>query len=190
MRAGRTWLGDRPGRTAPAGLLDGRPPRRALVVGALQAAAATRGCTRMPGAIFHTDRGSEYASGACVAACQRLGLRRSMGRTGSCLDNAAAEGWFASLKVELVDRPLPHPGRGTYRHLRLDRLVQPLPAALGQRLPTTRRVGTAARPQPATIDHGRITPVSTSRGELQTPPKPAAQDRNAGARIGAGGLLG
>ena len=27
-----------------------------------------------------------------------------MGRTGSCLDNAVAEAWFASLKVELVDR--------------------------------------------------------------------------------------
>ncbi len=46
----------------------------------------------------------EYASTACVAACDRLGLRRSMGRTGSCLDNAVAESWFASLKVELVDR--------------------------------------------------------------------------------------
>jgi putative transposase len=46
----------------------------------------------------------EYTSGACVAACARLGLRRSMSRTGSCLDNAVAESWFASLKVELVDR--------------------------------------------------------------------------------------
>jgi putative transposase len=32
-------------------------------------------------------------------------MRRSMGRTGSCLNNAVAEAWFASLKkVELVDR--------------------------------------------------------------------------------------
>jgi putative transposase len=46
----------------------------------------------------------EYTSAACIAACQRLGLRRSMGRTGSCLDNAVAESWFATLKVELVDR--------------------------------------------------------------------------------------
>jgi len=76
----------------------------ALVVGALDAAVATRGRTRMPDTIFHTDRGAEYTSAACTAACQRLGLRRSMGRTGSCLDNAVAESWFASLKVELVDR--------------------------------------------------------------------------------------
>ena len=36
--------------------------------------------------------------------CQRLGLQRSMGRTGSCLDNAVAKSFFATLKVELVDR--------------------------------------------------------------------------------------
>jgi len=47
---------------------------------------------------------AQYTSSACVQACQRLGLRRSMSRTGSCLDNAVAEAWFALLKVELVDR--------------------------------------------------------------------------------------
>jgi putative transposase len=76
----------------------------ALVVSALDAAAATRGRPRMSDTIFHTDRGAEDDSAACIAACQRLGLRRSMGRTGSCLDNAVAESWFASLKVELVHR--------------------------------------------------------------------------------------
>jgi len=75
-----------------------------LACDALQAAVATRGRTRMPDTIFHTDRGAEYTSSACTDACTRLGLRRSMGRTGSCLDNAVAESWFASLKVELVDR--------------------------------------------------------------------------------------
>jgi putative transposase len=75
-----------------------------LVTSALGAAVATRDRTRMNGTIFHTDRGSEYTSTACVDACARLGLRRSMGRTGSCLDNAVAESFFATLKVELVDR--------------------------------------------------------------------------------------
>ena len=75
-----------------------------LVTGALDAAVATRGRPRMPDTIFHTDRGAEYTSAACVDACARLGLRRSMGRTGSCLDNAVAESFFATLKVELVDR--------------------------------------------------------------------------------------
>jgi len=75
-----------------------------LVCDALQAAVATRGQQRMPDTIFHTDRGAEYTSAACIDACTRLGLRRSMSRTGSCLDNAVAEAWFASLKVELVGR--------------------------------------------------------------------------------------
>jgi putative transposase len=75
-----------------------------LVTGAIDAAVATRGRRRMDATIFHTDRGAEYTSTACIAACERLGLRRSMGRTGSCLDNAVAESWFASLKVELIDR--------------------------------------------------------------------------------------
>jgi putative transposase len=78
---------------------DARP-----VIGALDAAVATRGRHRMDATIFHSDRGSEYTSAACIDTCQRLGLRRSMGRTGSCLDNAVAESWFATLKVELVDR--------------------------------------------------------------------------------------
>jgi putative transposase len=76
----------------------------ALVCDALDAAVVTRGRARMPDTIFHADRGAEYTSTACIAACQRLGLRRSMSRTGSCLDNAVAESWFASLKVELVHR--------------------------------------------------------------------------------------
>jgi putative transposase len=76
----------------------------ALVVDALDAAAATRGGRLMDGTIFHTDRGAEYTSTACADTCTRLGLRRSMSRTGSCLDNAVAESWFASLKVELVHR--------------------------------------------------------------------------------------
>ncbi len=37
-------------------------------------------------------------------ACKTLGLRQSAGRTGSCLDNAAAESLFASFKVEQVHR--------------------------------------------------------------------------------------
>jgi putative transposase len=74
-----------------------------LVTDALRAAVATRGRARMDGTL-HTDRGSEYTSTVCIDACERLGLRRSMGRTGSCLDNAVAESFFATLKVELVDR--------------------------------------------------------------------------------------
>ena len=69
-----------------------------------QAAVAICGRARMDATIFHTDRGSDYTSTACIEICERLGLRRSMGRTGSCLDKAVAESFFATLKVELVDR--------------------------------------------------------------------------------------
>jgi len=50
----------------------------ALVTDALDAAVATRGRHHLPDTIFHTDRGSEPTSNACVDACTRLGRRRSM----------------------------------------------------------------------------------------------------------------
>jgi putative transposase len=48
---------------------------------------------------FFTDRGSEFSSAAAWTSVTELGLRRSMGRTGSCLDNAVAESFFATLKA-------------------------------------------------------------------------------------------
>ena len=55
-------------------------------------------------AIFHSDRGCQYTSGPLRACASRLGIRQSMGRTGVCWDNAQAETFFASLKVECVYR--------------------------------------------------------------------------------------
>ena len=76
-----------------------------LVEHALEAAVTTRGRATMDGeTIFHSDRGTEYTSRQFRAACERLGLTQSTSRTGSCLDNAVAESFFASLKVELVNR--------------------------------------------------------------------------------------
>ncbi len=57
-----------------------------------------------PDAIFHSDRGCQYSSGAFNACTSGLGVRQSMGRTGVCWDNAQAETFFASLKVECVYR--------------------------------------------------------------------------------------
>jgi transposase InsO family protein len=140
----------------------------ALAVRALEAAVATRGQRRMDGTIFHTDRGSEYAATATVEACQRLGLTQSMSRTGSCLDNAAAESWFASLKVELVGRTRYHTHAEAraaifawiayYNASRLHSARQYLPPLEWEH----RR----APYRPATLDHGRIAPVSSPAGEV------------------------
>ncbi|SBW26898.1 integrase catalytic subunit [Candidatus Protofrankia californiensis] len=56
------------------------------------------------GAIFHSDRGSNYTSAQFAATLNRLGIRQSVGRTGICYDNAMAESFFAALKNERVHR--------------------------------------------------------------------------------------
>ena len=73
-----------------------------LVIDALEM--AERNGMLSPDAIFHSDRGCQYTSGAFRRVCRRLQLRQSMGRTGVCWDNAQAETFFASLKVECVYR--------------------------------------------------------------------------------------
>ncbi|MFE2865920.1 IS3 family transposase [Embleya sp. NPDC059259] len=65
---------------------------------------AARNRTLAEGAIFHSDRGSNYMSAEYVQVLSGLGLRRSVGRTGICFDNAMAESFFASLKNERVSR--------------------------------------------------------------------------------------
>ena len=54
------------------------------------------------GLVHHSDRGSQYASAAYQARLAQHGIRASMSRRGNCWDNAVAESFFATLKVELV----------------------------------------------------------------------------------------
>jgi putative transposase len=49
-------------------------------------------------------RGSTYTAEKFTALCRRLGIRQSMGRVGSCFDNAAAEAFFSSLEWEVLSR--------------------------------------------------------------------------------------
>jgi transposase InsO family protein len=56
------------------------------------------------GAVFHSDRGSNYTSAEFAAVLEQLGIRQSVGRTGICYDNALAESVNAAVKVELVNR--------------------------------------------------------------------------------------
>jgi len=54
------------------------------------------------GLLHHSDRGSQYASGDYQRALGAHGIVCSMSRRGDCWDNAVAESFFATLKVELV----------------------------------------------------------------------------------------
>ena len=56
-----------------------------------------------PGLLFHSDRGSQYASSEYRALLDRHGVLQSMSRKGNCWDNAVAESFFGSLKSELGD---------------------------------------------------------------------------------------
>lgn len=71
---------------------------RQLVLDALQMADKVR--KPAPGLIFHSDRGSQYASHEVRAWLTKHEMRQSMSSTGNCYDNAPMESYWHSLKVE------------------------------------------------------------------------------------------
>jgi putative transposase len=73
---------------------------RELTLNALEVAVGRR--RPLPGLLHHSDRGSQYASGDYQAVLTAEGIVCSMSRRGNCWDNAVAESFFATLKVELV----------------------------------------------------------------------------------------
>ena len=56
-----------------------------------------------PGLLHHSDRGSQYTSSRYQQLLDNNGVTASMSRKGNCWDNAVAESFFATLKVELGD---------------------------------------------------------------------------------------
>lgn len=54
------------------------------------------------GLIIHSDRGSEFANHLFAQTCADAGIIRSMSAKGKCYDNAMAESFFATLKLEAV----------------------------------------------------------------------------------------
>ncbi|WP_460524425.1 IS3 family transposase, partial [Humibacter antri] len=74
-----------------------------LVEDALRQAVALRGVLPRK-VIFHADRGTQYTSSQLADAATELGVLRSMGRTGVCWDNAAAESFWSTFKNEYYHR--------------------------------------------------------------------------------------
>ena len=59
---------------------------------------------KIRGAVFHSDRGSQYTSEAFRTALREAGLVQSLSGTGHCFDNARMESFFATLKKEKIYR--------------------------------------------------------------------------------------
>ncbi|MFC4115092.1 IS3 family transposase, partial [Nonomuraea zeae] len=76
--------------------------RTELVADAIRMAAGTG--LLQSGAVFHSDRGSNYTSDEFGRFLTGLGIRRSVGRTGVCWDNAMAESFFTVIKNEWLHR--------------------------------------------------------------------------------------
>jgi putative transposase len=74
--------------------------RSELVVDALRMAWLQRSPDRGTELIFHSDRGSQYASSDFNQTLNECSIQPSMSRKGNCWDNACSETLFASLKVE------------------------------------------------------------------------------------------
>ena len=75
--------------------------RTELVLTALKAALGQRNASP-EGLMFHSDRGSQYASADYQRALQAADIQCSMSRRANCWDNAVAESCFGTLKTELV----------------------------------------------------------------------------------------
>ena len=139
--------------------------RTDLVEDALKMAITLRG--ELPDdVVFHTDRGTQYAS-AQITKSERERHHRSMGLTGICWDNAMAESFFATLKTEFYYRRLGHQGNakrevGAWIEDRYNRRRRH--SSIGQISPWPSRCNTATRPRQIKKPHN---PVSTNRGQGQ-----------------------
>jgi putative transposase len=76
--------------------------RTGLIKDAIRMAAGTG--LLQPGAVVHSDRGSNYTSDEFGRFLAGLRIHRSVGRTGVCYDNAMAESFFSAIKNEWLHR--------------------------------------------------------------------------------------
>ena len=82
--------------------MDSRLDTESLTLNALHMALRNRAPDR--GLIHHSDRGTQYTSGDFQKVLDARGIVCSMSRRGDCWDNAVAESFFATLKLELIFR--------------------------------------------------------------------------------------
>lgn len=75
-----------------------------LAVNALNNALALRGKVDVLEVIVHSDRGSQFRSHAYTRALRDAQARGSMGRVGTCADNAAMESFFSLLQKNVLNR--------------------------------------------------------------------------------------
>lgn len=106
-----------------------------------------------PGAIFHSDRGSNYTSVDFKVTLDGHKISQSVGRTGICYDNSMAESFFASLKKERVHRTV-YPTReaarkDVVRYIEFWYNKRRLHSALGYRTPQEVRDAYQADQHPA-----------------------------------------
>jgi transposase InsO family protein len=73
--------------------------QRSIVIDALEMACKQRRPDKDK-LLFHSDRGSQYASEDFTRVLDHYGIMASMSRKGNCWDNACSETLFGSLKVE------------------------------------------------------------------------------------------
>jgi transposase InsO family protein len=135
--------------------------RTELGTAALDMALQTR--RPAPGLVQHTDRGVEYTSadyGRLLAAHQ---IQQSVGRPGTCWDNAVAESFLLNAQDRTNLPPyLAHSPPGGAGHLRVHRrLVQPAPPPFRSGLSQPRRSRTAS----LTCYPCRLTNLSIGTGQ-------------------------
>ena len=73
---------------------------KSLVLDAMRMAIHGRGKPR--GVIWHSDRGAQYCSKAYANLAKKYKCKLSMSARGNCYDNACAESFFHSLKIEAL----------------------------------------------------------------------------------------
>lgn len=80
----------------------GRRQTKELVREALEMAAG-RNPQRPEGAVYHSDRGSQYTAKAIKELVEGLGLKKSMSRPGRPNDNQPIESFWHTMEIEMED---------------------------------------------------------------------------------------